>query len=88
MPLHELDLLFGALHDHVDSQLMAVTLVLHVDLDLVHQLDDTGLHRGSTGLDIVLRGHLVALGHELLGKGVDLLWLDNTCATPVRCGGL
>lgn len=44
VPFHELDLLLGSLQDKVDSQLMGVSLSLHIDFHVVHQLSNTLLH--------------------------------------------
>ena len=36
VPLHELNLLLGALQDEVHSHLMSMSLRFHIDLDVVH----------------------------------------------------
>lgn len=88
MPLHELDLLFGTLQDHVHPHLMSMSLRFHIDPHVVHQLEDAGLHSGAHGLDVVLLSHLVALGHELLHKCVDLVRINEILLiAPAGVGG-
>ena len=87
VPLHELDLLFGALQDQVHPHLMSMTLRFHVNLHVVHKLEDASLHCGARGLNVVLLEHLVAFGHEFLHSLVDLFLVDEVLlVSPVRVG--
>ena len=77
VPLHELNLLLGALQDEVHPHLMSMSLRFHIDLHVVNQLEDTGLHGSGRGLDVVLLSHGVALVHEVLHGGIDVSGLNE-----------